>query len=186
MDLNYYKRYRMEIDLFGRELNGRPAPQGYHLLPWDQSLLEAFALAKYNSFRGEIDASVFPCLGDLDGCRRLMSDIVHKPGFLPESAWLALHSPEGFNRPEYCGTIQGIRDKTGLGAIQNLGVTPEHRDIGLGTALLFRSLEGFKSAGMRRVFLEVTAQNTGAIRLYHRLGFVTIKTVYKAIEPAYS
>jgi ribosomal protein S18 acetylase RimI-like enzyme len=186
MDLNYYKRYRMEIDLFDRDLNCRPLPQGYHVLPWDDSLLEAFALAKYNSFRGEIDANVFPCLGDLNGCRRLMSDIVHKPGFLAQAAWLAIYSPDGCSKPEYCGTIQGIRDKTGLGAVQNLGVTPEHRDLGLGTCLLFHSLDGFRRSAVRRVFLEVTAQNTGAIRLYHRSGFITTKTVYKAAEPTYS
>jgi ribosomal protein S18 acetylase RimI-like enzyme len=187
MDQNFYKRYRMEIELLGRDFSLRPIPQGYQILPWDESLLEAFALAKYNSFRGEIDSNVFPCLGDLNGCRRLMSDIVHKPGFLAQSAWLAVYTPNGFSKhPEYCGTIQGIRDKSGLGAIQNLGVTPDHRDRGIGTCLLFRSLEGFRSAGIRRVFLEVTAQNTGAIRLYHRLGFVTIKTVYKAAEPTFS
>jgi ribosomal protein S18 acetylase RimI-like enzyme len=186
MDLNYYKRYRMEIDLFGRNLSCRPIAREYHILPWNESLLEAFALAKYNSFRNEIDANVFPCLGDMNGCRRLMSDIVHKPGFLPESAWLAVYSPEGCRKPEYCGTIQGIHDKSGLGAVQNLGVTPEHRDHGIGTCLLLYSLEGFRSAGLRRVFLEVTAQNTGAIRLYHRLGFVTIKTIYKTVEVAYS
>ena len=187
MDQNYHKRYRMEIELVGRDLSLRPIPREYHILPWDDALLEAFALAKYNSFRGEIDANVFPCLGDLNGCRRLMSDIVRKPGFLAQSAWLAVYSPSAFSKqPVYCGTIQGIRDKSGLGAIQNLGVTPEHRDLGLGTCLLFHSLEGFRSAGIRRVFLEVTAQNTAAIRLYHRLGFVTIKTVYKAAEPAFS
>ena len=58
--------------------------------------------------------------------------------------------------------------------------------MGLGTCLLFHSLDGFRRAGIRRVFLEVTAQNTGAIRLYHRLGFVTTKTVYKTVEAAYS
>jgi ribosomal protein S18 acetylase RimI-like enzyme len=117
----------------------------------------------------------------------LMSDIVRKPGFLAQSAWLAIYSPNALSKQtEYCGTIQGIRDKTGLGAIQNLGVTPDHRDLGLGTCLLFNSLEGFRRDGIRRVFLEVTAQNTGAIRLYHRLGFVTIKTVYKAAEQAFS
>jgi ribosomal protein S18 acetylase RimI-like enzyme len=186
MELNYFKRYRMEIDLFGRDLSRTPMPAEYKLVPWHDSLLEAFALAKYHSFRKEIDANVFPCLGDLDGCRRLMSDIVHKPGFTPEASWLAIYSPDGYKAPEYCGTIQGIRDKSGLGAIQNLGVTPEHRDMGLGTALLFCSLDGFRSKGIRRVFLEVTAQNSGAIRLYHRLGFITIKTVYKTTEASCS
>jgi len=34
--------------------------------------------------------------------------------------------------------------------------------------------------------LEVTAQNSGALRLYSRLGFKTVKTVYKAVELAYA
>jgi ribosomal protein S18 acetylase RimI-like enzyme len=186
MDLNYFKRYRMEIDLFGRDFKPKLMPEGYSFLPWDNSLLEAFAVAKYYSFRNEIDAQVFPCLGDLDGCRRLMSEIIHKPGFLPQASWLGIYLPPGSRQSEYFGTIQGLTDKSGMGAIQNLGITPEHRGLGLGTCLLTHSLEGFRQAGIRRVFLEVTAQNTGAIRLYRRLGFITIKTVYKAVEPAYS
>jgi ribosomal protein S18 acetylase RimI-like enzyme len=34
--------------------------------------------------------------------------------------------------------------------------------------------------------LEVTAENEGAIRLYRRLGFATVKTVFKVAEAAYS
>ena len=88
--------------------------------------------------------------------------------------------------PEFCGTVQGIRDVSGLGAIQNLGIAPEHRNGGLGTILLFHALQGFRRAGIGRVYLEVTAQNEGALRLYRRLGFVTVKTVYKAVEHVYS
>jgi hypothetical protein len=43
-------------------------------------------------------------------------------------------------------------------------------------------LRGFRQAGLRRAYLEVTAQNEGAIRLYRRLGFVKVRTVYKAVE----
>ena len=105
---------------------------------------------------------------------------------MPEATWLAVYSPGGRSRPEYCGTVQGVRDKHGLGAIQNLGIAPEHRNAGLGTSLLLHSLGGFHRAGVRRVYLEVTAQNQGAIRLYRRVGFATIRTVYKAVEAEYS
>ncbi|MHC4181162.1 MAG: GNAT family N-acetyltransferase [Planctomycetota bacterium] len=186
MDLTYFKRYRMEIDLVDRDFSRASPPAGYRFLSWDASLLEAFAEAKYLSFRGEIDSNVFPCLGELSGCRRLMGEIARKRGFLPEATWLAVYSPEGRGRPEYCGTVQGIRDRAGLGAVQNLGITPAHRDSGLGTCLLFRALEGFRRAGLTRVYLEVTAQNDGAIRLYRRLGFTMVKTVFKAVETAYA
>jgi len=185
MALTYFKRYRMEISLPGRDLS-RPVPEGYHFWPWKASLLDAFAEAKYLSFRDEIDANVFPCLGELAGCRRLMTEISRKPGFLPGATWLAVYQPTDHATPEYCGTIQGIRSREGLGSIQNLGITPPHRDGGLGTSLLLRSLEGFRQAGLTRVFLEVTAQNQRAIRLYHRLGFDTVKTVFKTAEVACS
>ena len=55
---------------------------------WDESLIDHHAEVKYLSFRGEIDAYVFPCLGDRYGCQRLMREIRRKPGFLPGATWL--------------------------------------------------------------------------------------------------
>jgi ribosomal protein S18 acetylase RimI-like enzyme len=184
MDLAYFKRIRMEINLAGRDLTPPPAPDNYYYLRWEESLLDAFARAKYLSFRGEIDTGVFPCLAEFDGCRRLMREIVAKPGFLPESTWLAVHFAGGGARPEYCGTVQGVRDRQGVGSIQNIGVAAEHRCCGLGAGLLLRSLAGFRDAGARRVRLEVTAQNEAAVRLYRRLGFAPVRVVYKTVEAA--
>jgi ribosomal protein S18 acetylase RimI-like enzyme len=186
MDLTYYKRYRMEINLLARDITPPPAPPAYHFVPWEPSLLDAFARAKYLSFRNELDSQVFPCLAEFEGCRRLMAEIARKPGFLPEATWLALCSHGILRRAEYCGTVQGIRDRHGLGAIQNLGVAPKHRNAGLGERLLLLALDGFRRAGLHRAYLEVTSENHGAIRLYRRCGFVTIRTVYKTVEAACS
>ncbi len=186
MSLTYFKRYRMEIELSGAALPRPGLPEGYRLVPWDYSLLETHANTKYLSFREEIDANVFPCLGDADGCRRLMLEISRKEGFLPGATWLVAYDWRAGVPPEYCGTIQGIRDRSGYGAVQNLGVVPEHRSRGLGESLLLAALAGFQHEGLERAFLEVTAQNTGAIRLYHRLGFARARTVYKAVEVAYT
>jgi len=51
---------------------------------------------------------------------------------------------------------------------------------------LYTALKGFKQKGLRRAYLEVTAQNYGAVRLYEQLGFHRAKTVYKAAEVAYA
>ena len=183
MALTYFKRYRMQIELVGLDLSWPVALGDYRLLPWNRSLVEGHAEAKYHSFRDEIDANVFPCLGELTGCQRLMNEISRKQGFLPEATWLAIWTGNGDKLCEYCGTVQGIRDRRcGMGAVQNLGITPGHRNRGLGTSLLFQALRGFRRAGLDRVYLEVTADNDGAIRLYHRLGFATAKTVFKAAE----
>lgn len=187
MGLTYFKRYRMEADLTlpAPELPALPA--GYHVAGWHRALLSAHAQAKFASFRSEIDANVFPCFGEYEGCLRLMDDISRREGFLPQATWLVTYSPPAGRPTEFCGTVQGIVDVQRYGAIQNLGVVPEHRGLQLGTYLLLRALEGFRELGLRRTFLEVTAANTAAIRLYERLGFSRVRTLYKAVDaPLYA
>jgi len=134
------------------------------------------------SFRDEIDANVFPCFGELAGCRRLIQEITRKEGFLPEATWLVVRDRPRARERELCGTVQAVRDRHGKGSVQNLGITAPHRNRRVGTALLYRSFEGFLRRGVTRVHLEVTAQNLGAVRLYQRIGFTTVKTVFKPAE----
>lgn len=173
----------MELDL-DRPLFEAPAcPPGYQLLPFDESLVRDHAAAKYLSFRSELDVTVFPCLGRRDGCLRLMREIVHRGGFVPASTWLLRYHAADSARPEPIGTVQGIRFD-GWGGIQNLGVCQRHRGLGLGTLLLRKAAEGFRDVGLGGMHLEVTTDNTAAVRLYERLGFRRARVVYKAAEVA--
>jgi ribosomal protein S18 acetylase RimI-like enzyme len=174
MSTTYYKRFRMEADL--RDVPGVPAlPAGYHWVAWDDRLLEVHADVKFYCFRDELDSCVFPCLGQRDGCVRLMREICRKPGFLPEATWL-IAAPEGC-----VATITGVIERGPIGSIQNVGVMPAYRGIGLGTALVRKALEGFRRAGLARATLEVTAVNGAAVRLYRAVGFRKAKTLYKAV-----
>ena len=186
MGLTYFKRFRMEIELEHWDFRVPAAPPSYVLIAWNEQLLEAHAEAKFQSFSHELDANVFPCLGDREGCRRLMREIVSREGFVGEATWLLACRADLRDPPQYCGTVQGVRDSNGYGAIQNLGISPAHRNRGLGTLLMQAALNGFALAGLRRVYLEVTAQNSGAVELYDRLGFQRTNTVYKAAEVAYA
>jgi GNAT superfamily N-acetyltransferase len=186
MGLTYFKRYRMEIDL-SRPFPALPElPPGYRACGWDESLLESHAWAKYRSFCQEIDAFIFPSLGDAEGCRGLMCEIARREEFLGEATWLLVYQPVACEPPESCGTIQGLRTGALAGSLQNVGVVPGHRGRGLGSYLMGRSLAGFRSAGIRRVTLEVTARNRAAQRLYRRLAFRRVRTVYKAVQVASS
>ena len=175
MSITYYKRFRMEIDLDGSIL--RPSlPEAFTWVSWNESLIDRHAEVKYLSFRDEIDACVFPCLGDRYGCQRLMREIRRKPGFLGEATWMIV-CPEG-----YVGTVQGVMDRGPIGAIQNVGVVPAYRGLGLGHALVGQALAGFYLAGLRRAYLEVTAENASAVKLYRDVGFRRSKTLYKAVD----
>jgi hypothetical protein len=184
--LTYFKRYRMEIDLVGRDWSPPGVPPGYRFVPWDESLLDAHAEAQYLSFRDEIDANVFHCFGELAGCRRLIREISRKQGFLPEATWLVVYDGTNSREHALCGTVQAVRGADGVGSLQNLGIAPPHRNRRVGTVLLYHCLKGFLRKGVTRVHLEVTAQNEGAVRLYRRVGFNTVKTVFKPAEVACS
>ena len=146
-------------------------------LAWDDALVEAHARTKFASFRGEIDAEVFPSLSTPTGCVQLMRAIRQKPGFLPGATWLVADAGG-----DYVGTVQGVRERNGWGAIQNLGVIVGRRGTGLGEALMLQALHGFWRARLPGAYLEVTASNAAAVHLYRRLGFRCRKTVYKTVE----
>ena len=180
--LTYFKRFRMEFDLAGWMPRPTSLPAGYELVPFRSGLIREHAAAKYDSFREELDANVFPCLARHDGCLRLMNEITGRSNFVPQATWL-IRFVDPNQQAIPVGTIQGLNQDE-WGSVQNLGITPEHRGKGLGSILLMRSAEGFKKAGLKRMHLEVTTENTGAVRLYERLGFKRAQVVYKAAEVA--
>lgn len=171
--ISYFKRYKMEIPL-----SGLPAPfwpENYYPVAWREDLLEAHAQVLARCFEGSLDSLVFPSLGHLEGCRSLMAEIARRRAFIPEATWL-LVGPDG-----PCGTVQAMRERGVLGAIQNIGIVPPSRGLGLGRNLLLRSLQGMRQSGLGRGILEVTASNEPAIRLYLGMGFRRSKVVYKAV-----
>ena len=184
MNLQYVKRYRMELDLRKWQRLPIALPLDYRLVAFDPALSSVHAEVKFRSFRDEIDAQLFPCLGELTGCLRLMSEIEQRDGFLPQSTWLVRYVSPVSSKSEWCGTIQAVRTHRTKASIQNIGVSPHHRGLGLGSALILSSLLGLQKVGVPMACLEVTAENDRAIRLYRRIGFRSVRTLYKSVELA--
>lgn len=184
MTFHYVKRLRMEIDLRRSDFGVVLLPPGYRWEPWHWSadFIERHAETKYHCFVEEIDSQVFPCLGERRGCLNLMQEISGRKTFIPEATWLIVTGEPGTDTFEDVATIQGLSALGDLGAIQNVGVVPRHRRKGLGRLLVQKCLSGFQSAGIDRVYLEVTAENISAVTLYESLGFRLARTTYKAIE----
>jgi hypothetical protein len=171
----------MVTNITGKTLDVPALPDGYQWCAWHPQYRDIHAEVKYRSFEDEIDALVFPSLSTRSGCQRLMIDICSRNGFLPETTWLiGHHKTMGFVGNHFCATIQGVVNPNGWGAIQNVGVVPEHRDHGLGKSLVMQCLNGFQQVGVNEIFLEVTSDNFRAIQLYEKLGFVKQKLIYRA------
>lgn len=182
MSVTHYKRLHMEADIRRLPLAPPLLPPGYAWASWHPVLTAAHARTKFDSFWGEIDAEVFESLSSLEGCQRLMRDISHHQGFVPAATWLIRFEGNEIAGPSPCATIQGLRKSQWVGSIQNVGVVAAHRGFGLGRALVVRSLQGFRSLGIRKVRLEVTAANQPAVRLYESLGFCVHRATYRSVE----
>lgn len=92
---------------------------------------------------------------------------------------LESNRPDGF-RPEHVrfarlgGKRVGylfLRETTGGGYIESIGVLPEARSSGVGSSLLVSALEYLSDRGHRRVELTVDDGNRPALKMYARLGF---------------
>ena len=57
-----------------------------------------------------------------------------------------------------------------------VAISEASRGLGLGTALMERAEDRAREMGKRKMTLQVIGENAGAIRLYERLGFRTVRT----------
>ncbi|MCH1496316.1 MAG: GNAT family N-acetyltransferase [Rubripirellula sp.] len=183
LGLTYFKRFRMELNFDQSGLQVSSIPPGFEMIPFSSELIGEHASAKHESFKNEMDVNLFPCLGRRDGCLRLMREITSRSNFVPEATWLCRYRDPVSKMPLAVGTIQGL-EIDGWGAIQNIGISPTYRGHGLGSLLIQHAARGFKSIGLRRMHLEVTTDNTAAIRLYERIGFKRAEVIYKATDVA--
>jgi ribosomal protein S18 acetylase RimI-like enzyme len=178
----FCRRLRFEIDLTRCDIASPVLPAGYRWVEWSPELRDRHAAVKFRCFETEKDGQVFPSFRSAEGCQRLMDYIATNPLFVPSATWLLIHDDAAQGITVDCGTIQGLASVFDAGAIQNVGIVPEHRGLGLGRALVQAALRGFRESGLTQIALEVTAANVPAVNLYQSIGFRMTKTLYRSVE----
>ena len=74
------------------------------------------------------------------------------------------------------------------GHVVSIAVLPEHRQKGIGRALVEEAISGVKLKRSDELYLEVRCSNNEAIKLYEKLGFIIkqrLKAYYRDGEDAY-
>jgi ribosomal-protein-alanine N-acetyltransferase len=74
------------------------------------------------------------------------------------------------------------------GHVVSVAVLNEHRNQGLGNALMIEGINGVIARNTDEIYLEVRISNTAAVRMYERLGFQIksrLRTYYRDGEDAY-
>jgi len=79
---------------------------------------------------------------------------------------------EGGTVVGWCDVVPVPRPIFAHVGVLGMGLLPEHRGRGLGTALMTAALEASRACGLERVELAVFADNERAQHLYARMGFV--------------
>ncbi len=178
---------RSELAVFGRDFMlaegiaglrretlpaGPPAPVVFE--PWSERHLPAAAELIALSYQGHVDSRINDQYRSVAGAGRFLHNIVQYPGcgtfFVPASL-VAADARTG----QLYGLSLASQVAPRVGHITQICVDPAQRGRGIGVELMWRSLRAFIERGCEAASLTVTTSNTGAVRLYERLGFRTIR-----------
>jgi ribosomal protein S18 acetylase RimI-like enzyme len=128
----------------------------------------------FGAYYDHVDAAINDQYSSLEGATRLFDNILHYQGcgeFLEQVSKVAIHRIT--RKLAGVLTVTAVRPDTAH--IPQIAVARTLQGIGLGTALLEAAFNDLVRAGYQRVSLTVTDINTGALRLYERLGFKTFR-----------
>jgi ribosomal protein S18 acetylase RimI-like enzyme len=147
----------------------------FWITPCDKKYAREAAELLFAAYYNHVDAAINDQYSSLAGTTRLLDNILHYQGcgeFLEQVSKVAIHRITG--KLAAVLTVTAVRSDTAH--IPQIAVTRTLQGIGLGTALLEAAFNDLARAGYQRVSLTVTDTNTGALRLYERLGFKTFRT----------
>ena len=143
-------------------------------LAWSDHHLEGAARLIAGAYHNHVDSLINDQYRSYSGARRFLYNTSQHPGcglFFRPAALVASCATSG----ELCGVCLGSLVKDNIGHITQLCVAPHLSGQGIGYELLRRAIGSFRDHGCEGVSLTVTGVNEGAINLYERMGFRTIR-----------
>ncbi len=142
--------------------------------PWERRHDRQAAQLLYRTYRHHVDAAINDQYSSEAGAGRLVESIVHHRGCgesLPRASLVALHRPT----QKLAGILALTAVRAATAHIPQIAVSGEFQGTGLGTAMMDTAFEELARRGLEEVSLTVTETNDGAVRLYERLGFETLR-----------
>jgi ribosomal protein S18 acetylase RimI-like enzyme len=164
----YYLRYYMDLDLTSYDGKAEISLQD-NILPWNSAYIERAGEMTFLSYRDQVDAEICEDYCSQPGCTGYLRSLVENPGcgiFMPETSFMALDE-----NGNICGYVVCCRISRGFGMIPQIAIHPSYQGLGLGDALMHRSLQQLRLMGFHSVSLTVTKKNQRAYDWYQRLGF---------------
>jgi len=172
--LSAYERNFMRVDMARVDLAAGRVRRLSFIEKWSDHYHEAAAQLIAEAYAGHVDGLINDQYRTAAGARRFLHNIVQYPGcgsFYRPASYAAFEA----GNAKLCGISLASLVAPESGHITQICVSPSVRGTGIGHELLRQSLTMLRNLGCRSVSLTVTAANEGAVRLYERVGFRTIK-----------
>ena len=168
-----FDRNFMRVDLRTADLSASNVRRPMYLETWNDHYQDAAAHLIAEAYTGHIDSRINDQYRSVAGARRFLFNIVQYPGcgafFRPAS--YAAFETDG----RLCGVSLASLVSPHCGHITQICVSPAVRGTGIGHALLRQSLITLRDMGCHGASLTVTSANEGAVALYERVGYRTIR-----------
>ena len=168
-----YCRNFMRADLATADLGEGNVRRACKLATWSDRYIDAAAGLIAEAYGGHVDGWINDQYRSPAGAQRFLHNIVAYPGcgtFSQTASYLAFDE-----RGSLCGLSLASLVSSSSGHITQICVSPAVRGTGIGHALLRQSLLALRKLDCRSAGLTVTASNAGAVSLYERVGFRTIR-----------
>jgi ribosomal protein S18 acetylase RimI-like enzyme len=173
-----YERLFMELELGSANLDEGP-PAGrmseLELRSWKDSDFSAAGHLIAHAYEGHLDGIINDQYRSVSGSLRFLHNIVRFPGcglFDPSSSRVLAYR----GRDEIAALLLCSRVREDVGHVTQICVSRQYRRRGLGAWLLADCSRALRRHGFQALTLTVTRQNSDAVALYHRSGFVTRQT----------
>jgi ribosomal protein S18 acetylase RimI-like enzyme len=169
-----FDRNFMRIDLRRAVLPEGRLRRAVSIDRWTDQQEDATAHLIAAAYQGHVDSRINDQYRTAGGARRFLHNIVQYPGcgtFFRPASYAAFEPTRGL----LCGISLSSLVSQDCGHITQICVSPGVKGSGAGYALLRQSLMALRDVGCRAATLTVTAANAGAVALYERVGFRTIR-----------
>jgi len=167
-----FRRLFMDLDLSEFEAVKRrsPFPEGLKLSAWRENDFHPAGYLIADAYSGHLDSFINDQYRSVGGSLRFLHNIVRFPGcglFDPPSSRTLMRTDGSL-----AGVLLCSRVRDDVGHVTQVCVAKDQRQLGLGRLLIEECAENLRGRGFRGLTLTVTEENTNAVELYRRIGFV--------------
>jgi ribosomal protein S18 acetylase RimI-like enzyme len=158
------------------------ASPGMRLERWNERFFEPCAKLIYLCYTDHVDGEINDQYRSRTGALKFLKNIILLPGcgqFVPGASFV-LRQP---GSDDLIAAVLTSEVSSGVGHTTQICVLPGYQGNGIGRLLMQTSAEALRAMKFRELTLTVTSENAAAVKLYEKLGFITIRTFTAGVWP---